>query len=425
MVGQINPHSREVTVVGGGISGLLCSYYLTKAGYTVTLYEAGPRWGGLIQTTHTAMGIAESAAHALLITPPVEKLFAELGVPLVGVNPESKARWILRDGKMRQFPLSLSESIKAALKATFTFSSNQGPLTLTEWSQNHLGQPALDYLINPMLRGIFGAGPNEILVNAAFSDLVVPKGQSLAIRLFLNSIKKRISSVRHSKPKMMAPKEGMESLISGLERYLKNYLNDRMNLNHSIQELPQVENLVLAVPPQKAAELIVGEDPRLAEALQKVSWASLATTTVFLQKAHLRKIPQGVGVLMPAIENRLCLGILFNSSSFDYRVNDPENWISLTIISSLSTLNEHHSVSEASLLEDILSELASLFGWNEPIKHFVMTQWPEAIPLYNQNLVDVWNLARKGWSSQPGRVLAGNYTGDVSIRGMIEAAAVL
>jgi hypothetical protein len=38
-------------------------------------------------------------------------------------------------------------------------------------------------------------------------------------------------------------------------------------------------------------------------------------------------------------------------------------------------------------------------------------------------LARVWERARETWCATPGRLLFGNYAGQVSLRGMIEAAA--
>ncbi|MGH9561881.1 MAG: FAD-dependent oxidoreductase, partial [Terracidiphilus sp.] len=42
--------SKQVVVIGGGISGLACAYKLQQRGAPVTLLEANDRAGGLIGT---------------------------------------------------------------------------------------------------------------------------------------------------------------------------------------------------------------------------------------------------------------------------------------------------------------------------------------------------------------------------------------
>ena len=69
---------------------------------------------------------------------------------------------------------------------------------------------------------------------------------------------------------------------------------------------------------------------------------------------------------------------------------------------------------------------STLFG----LKHsapleLTIHRWPRAIPRYDARLENAWTEARRGWCSQPGRVIFGNYSGQVSLRGMIEAVGTV
>jgi len=91
MIGSLNTNAREVTIVGAGIAGMLAGYNLDQQGYRVTLLEEKERAGGLIQTSVTPFGIAESAAHSLVVTGAVLNLCQELGVELIEPRKEARA----------------------------------------------------------------------------------------------------------------------------------------------------------------------------------------------------------------------------------------------------------------------------------------------------------------------------------------------
>jgi protoporphyrinogen oxidase len=80
MIGSLDSRSREVTVVGAGIAGLLAAYYLDKKGWQVRLIESKSRSGGLLETSLSSYGLVESAAHSIPASPEVVKHFQELGV---------------------------------------------------------------------------------------------------------------------------------------------------------------------------------------------------------------------------------------------------------------------------------------------------------------------------------------------------------
>ena len=113
MLGRIDPQKKKVTIIGAGISGLLLAWDLDRRGYEVTLIEAGARAGGLIHSEWTEHGLSENAAHSFLASPRVQALCRDLDVALVPVNPESRARYIWRGGRLRRFPLRVSRCVAA------------------------------------------------------------------------------------------------------------------------------------------------------------------------------------------------------------------------------------------------------------------------------------------------------------------------
>ncbi|MFZ9594458.1 MAG: protoporphyrinogen/coproporphyrinogen oxidase [Bdellovibrionia bacterium] len=473
MIGQIHPQIKEVTVIGGGIAGLLAAYALEKKGYSVDLYESSDRLGGLIQTRSLPQGIAEAAAHSLLVTPAVLEFCESLGVELCAVNPRSKARWILREGQFRQFPLSWGEALAALLRACFLrskLSVDPGSLTLEQWVLRFLGRPALDYLMTPMLRGIYGARAHEIAVGAAFPALVVPRGRTfLGVQLFrmlsrwmknqvLAPVRALLQpqsgtqspdSLRKTRPKkaqMMAPKKGMGELARALERSLRASQRVRIHLNSPVKVLPAVSNLVLAVPASHAAELLQSSSPELSRRLSQVPYTPLISVTVFLKASDFlaskqkspscslgpspqqvtkfssdaHPYPSGVGVLFPEKENTQTLGFLFNSSAFPQRVSSSESLISLSAFLGGSSQPSVLDESDEQILRRIEMDLKQFFGFQGQMESYQIHRWPHAVPQYNASLMETWEVAAKTWCQAPGHVLFGNYTGQLSVRGMIE-----
>ena len=123
MIGTLKSDKKEATIVGAGIAGMLAAYSLDRSGYRVTLLEEKERAGGLIQTRKTAQGLAESAAHSFILTQAVRELCSELDVELVEPRKEAKAKYILRDGRLRRFPLSPCEVFGTCMHASIARSA--------------------------------------------------------------------------------------------------------------------------------------------------------------------------------------------------------------------------------------------------------------------------------------------------------------
>lgn len=43
----------NIAIIGGGLSGLLCAFFLEKKGYTPTIYERLPKLGGVMDSFKT------------------------------------------------------------------------------------------------------------------------------------------------------------------------------------------------------------------------------------------------------------------------------------------------------------------------------------------------------------------------------------
>ena len=420
MIGRFNPQQREALIVGGGISGLLITYFLLKRGFRVELHEAAGRLGGLIQTQKTEYGIAEAAAHSVLVSPAVERLFKELDLEL---SPsQTKKKFIFRNGKCRSWPLTPLESIQMVFFALFRFASNPpSPSTsLEEWGAHHLGQASVDYLLDPFLTGIYAATPREISLLAAYPNWQVPKGRSLFSHQLLR---------RKSKAKSLGihcVRGGMESLTVALEERIRNHPNARICFFSEVsQKLPHSPNLVLTVPAPQAAALLETDDSRTSELLSNLDYAPLVTVTSFYERASFSKRPEGLGVLVPSRESKnvRALGVLFNSASFPERVSN-KNLDSFTTLYGGTRDREALKLSDSELTETLSRDHTLLLGAQSTALHHVISRWPKAIPVYQERLFQSWHSLERGWCQNPGKLVFGNYAGAISIRGMIEECEI-
>jgi oxygen-dependent protoporphyrinogen oxidase len=421
MIGTLDTRKREATIVGAGIAGMLSAYALDRRGYRVNLFEAQSRAGGLIQTHETPFGIAESAAHSLIATEAVRDLCDDLGVELIAPRPEAKAKYIVRNGKPRRFPLTISETVDAVRHAAFARSLDGTDETLDRWAQRHLGNPALQYLMTPFVRGIYGVQPSDLGVATAFPFLDLPQGKTL-LSAFVSH--RRKSHGKSSSKARVAPRFGMGDLVRKLEKRLETRLGSRFRKGEPLHELPDAANVIVATPAYAAAKLVQSSAPDLADALARVRYTPIVSVTTFVERKDFERPVNGVGVLMPACENTRSLGILFNSSSFAYRVCDDSRLASFTVMMGGTAAPQWLEASDAEIQQAIKLELAQLLSIREP-RATVIHRWPSALPQYGVYLPRVWQTARETWCAQPGRLLFGNYTGQISLRGMIETALAI
>lgn len=397
MIGTLNTQDKRVIIVGAGISGLLIGYALKKKGYQVTIHEKSNRCGGLIQTKQTPYGIVETAAHSILVNETVQDFLDEVGVELLAINTGSKARYIFRKGKMRKMPLSIPE-IFSTLFHLFKKPKLNKPLneiSLEEWGNAYLGEAATRYLLAPFTAGIFACHPRELNAKFSFPKLI-PTSDRISFFQHLRSLKKKPKTKR---PKIMVLKNGTEDLIKKLEHKLK----DNIIFNSTINDLQSIEgNLILSVP------------------AHDIEYSPLVTATVFISKsAFHKKEPRGVGVLIPRGEKLRMLGCLFNSSAFSGRTKN-ETDVSLTVMYGGTSDSSALTLSEDELKAIIQQELTQLFEISSAPLHIEITKWQRAIPIYSSELSLYIDKLSQTFCSTPGKIIFTNFSGQVSIRGMIE-----
>src|SRR5687767_7312554 len=103
---------KRVAIIGGGISGLSAAFYLDRqrragADLAFTLFEAGPRFGGVLRTESVEGCIVEAGPDSFLSEKPwASELCRDLGIDdqLIGSNDAQRKTFILLRGRMVPLP---------------------------------------------------------------------------------------------------------------------------------------------------------------------------------------------------------------------------------------------------------------------------------------------------------------------------------
>jgi protoporphyrinogen oxidase len=161
-----------------------------------------------------------------------------------------------------------------------------------------------------------------------------------------------------------------------------------------------------------------------------------AEQEMFLVDSSMRPAPLAAEVISRIADARLTteiarfnleaiLGILFNSSSFEGRVHEEGRCASFTILLGGPARPEWVSATDDEIAAAVRAELAELLGiGGEPLER---SSRAGRAPYRSTRtgLPELWRVTRETWCAAPGRMLFGNYTGQVSLRGMIEKSREL
>jgi protoporphyrinogen/coproporphyrinogen III oxidase len=444
---------RSAIIIGGGISGLSASYYLTQAGVPATLIERQPRLGGVIQTQHIHGCILETGPDSFIsIKPAAMELIRELGLAhqVIGSNDHLRVTYVWRgnrlvplpDGLMMMIPTRIAPMITTSLLSWPTkirmglewFAKapprRAGDRSVAEFIASHYGQEAVDFLAEPMLSGIYGGNPEVLSVNSVLPRFVELEAKYGSLTKGVLAARRNSSaassasqggSASSAEPIFRTLRGGLSTLVDAilekidgkvkirhegaltLERTSSGY---RVTTDTEAIEAPAV---VLACQAYQAASLLQGMDTELARLLDQVPYSSSLTMALGYRKQGFNHDLNGFGFLVPKKERRRLVACTWVATKFSHRVPDDQ----VVLRCFLGGTDEHVlDESDDALVAAVREELQEKMGVTaEP--HFVsVTRWPRSMAQYTVGHEDRWKAMQQRLSQWPGLHVAGNaYTG--------------
>jgi oxygen-dependent protoporphyrinogen oxidase len=416
---------NSVAIIGAGITGLTAAFYLKRKGVPVTVYEAGARAGGVIQSSRQSGFLAESGPNTILETSPkISELIRDLNLESRRIypNPDAKNRYVVRDKKPVAMPSSQAEFLTTKFfSARAKFALAREPFvpprrdgveeSVAEFVLRRLNQEFLDCAIDPLVAGIYAGDPHKLSVKHSFPKLLEAEqkyGSLLKGQLFGASERKKSGEVSRRDAKMFSFDDGLQVLTDALAAQL----GDSLKLNASVTKLIQADDgwriSISNGEAKHSAVIYCGTAHRLAELQVEFGTPSIARQekmgtpaeqcSAFREFSEIRYPPiasvvlgfrredvthplDGFGMLVPKIEGFKILGTIFSSSLFLNRA--PSSHVLLTSYVGGERQPELAALPAENLVELVCEDLRVLLGVKgKPVftqHHF----WPRAIPQYN------------------------------------------
>ena len=403
---------RSIAVVGAGLSGLTAAWRLHRAGHRVTVFERAPRVGGNIVSVRHDGWLVEGGPNSLQRSPEVAALLEETGLAARQrtAAPAAKKRFIVRHGAAQPVPASPLALLQSRL---FTWRTPVGvlgelftrprirttDLALSEFVRSHFGQELVDYALNPFVAGVYAGDPAKLSTKYAFPLLWrLEREHGSILRGFRAEARARRA---RGEPTGVAPiisfPDGLQELPAALAAGLppgsvhlaatvttvipgKSW-NVIWSENDAVHT-GAFDAVVLALPAAGLAGLAfspLGERP-LAP-VDNLPHPPVSSLFLGYRREQVAHPLDGFGVLVPALERRQLLGVLFNSTLFADRA--PAGHVALTVFAGGMRQPETARLETAALLERVMPDLRQLLGVTGDPVFTNHTFWPRAIPQYN------------------------------------------
>lgn len=394
---------QEVHILGAGFSGLVIGVQLAERGFAVHLYDPKPHGGGMIDTQVLGDSLDESAAHSLTLNDRVDALLQKLKLTPLQPSPAAKKRFIFREGKVRQWPLSPLETLKMIVSlASHLLTRNVKPRpqeTLREWGQRVLGKAATAFLLEPGLQGVYAGD-----------------GQTLSASLLLGPL---FGGKKSKYRGLVSFKHGMAELFRAMEkRIVESGGQLHFGQTARLEDLRGIRIVATSAP--AAAEIFKSTEPQVSQSLGQIPTASLLNITVQFHSPAL----EGFGCLIPRGEKARVLGVLINSCIF----GRASSAASETWIYGGATDPEILRLQDRELMDLLLLERKMLFGRTEPALGFRIHRWPQGLPDYNIGLEQVLEQLRPklhDLERQKRIYVLGNYLGGIGLSKILDRSEEL
>ncbi|MNW50744.1 Protoporphyrinogen oxidase [compost metagenome] len=419
--------SRNIAVVGGGISGLSAAYYARKwlrergidAG--ITIIEQTDRLGGNIRTLRRDGFTIEQGPDSFIARKTVVlELTKELGLEhlLVGTNPLAKKNYIVHHGRFHPMPpglmlgiptqmwplvktglLSPAGKLRAALDLVLPARRGGGDESLGGFIHRRLGREVLENLTEPLLAGIYAGDTAELSLEATFPQFMEMERKHRSLILGLLASKKQPSP----KPREEMPKGGHNSMFLTLEGGL-NVLTyglaaalqgeqvitgqavdgmskkaGRYELELSGGERLEADAVILATPAYASARLLQ-DQVRTAAYLEKIRYVSVANLAFAYRRQEIQHDLDGSGVLIPRGEGRMVTAITWTSSKWLHTA--PEGRVLLRAYIGRLGDQSWTKLPETEIRRRVAAELKDLMGIEAEPLFCEMSALPESMPQY-------------------------------------------
>uniref|UniRef100_A0A1I8QCQ9 Protoporphyrinogen oxidase n=1 Tax=Stomoxys calcitrans TaxID=35570 RepID=A0A1I8QCQ9_STOCA len=426
-------------VLGGGLSGLSAGYYLLKKfGQPTAIFEASNRVGGWIKTEkHKDHGFIFEAGPRTIRPKGVSgantlEMIEDLKLPIEAVTSShvaAKNRMIYAKGQLCMLP----NSLKGAMQTVPPFSKplamalindikskpkkiKFGDESIYDFVHRRFGPELADYAISPMICGICAGDAKEISVRFLMDDIFeneqkyggVIKGllmsklnvkkanrqsDSKAALLLSEKQPQKFKEAVENKWSMYRVNNGLETLPHSLANHL--LANDvEINLTSECREILFTENsvrlnikgqdvetkhVISSIPAFKLAPCVKNQHPGLAGQLLAIPYVNVAVVNLQYNTKDLLKQP-AFGFLVPPLEQRPILGVIFDSCVFDM-----ENNTVLTVMMGGKWFEQYFGKdpTQKELLDIALREITKILGIEQEPKMSRVHILKKCIPQYN------------------------------------------
>jgi oxygen-dependent protoporphyrinogen oxidase len=335
--------SHHIVILGGGISGLSCAWYLKKhwgSHIKLTILEKSNRLGGWVQTRFHEGFLFEQgprscrskgAGRATL------QLIEDLGLQneVISADPLAKRRYLYTNQKLQPLPHNLlswlsSPFLVPLLRAAWRDVRSKPQIadqSVYDFFAKRLGTHLTNQLVDPLVSGIYAGDMHKLSMQSCFPALFASqmKEGSLIKGMWKKPLPSTMPSAfvqKMQKSPLFSFKKGMQTLINALEKQLEaticqeryptqlNITAEGIDVVCSDRSVLKADTVISTLPAFALNQLL----PVQQTLWQQIPYASVVVVNLGYHTSVNAK--KGFGYLIPHLEHERVLGCVWDSNVF-------------------------------------------------------------------------------------------------------------
>lgn len=443
------PSPPRIAIIGGGITGLAAAFHLREIApdCRASLFESSPRFGGVLQSTRQDGFLIEHSADMFLREKPwAGRLCERLGISqdLTATEPDSRRAFVLRKGSLHPVPegyqlmafrrwwpilstplLSWKAKLRMACECLIRKRRDSSDESLESFAVRRMGREAFDYLIQPLVSGIYTADPRRLSMQAALKRFWLMEQLHGSLICGMRRRGRRTTSdalasgARYGL--FAAPQHGMQTIVDAIVGKLPpEWLQansrvcrvsrpalGRFRLHFSDNRPDEdFDGVLCALPAPFASELFQQDFLELSAGLKSIPYANSVVAVLAIPEAELSRARSCSGIVVPLCERRRILAISFASRKFKGRA--PEGMSLVRVFMGGALDPQCVELRDEQIANMIKEELADILGLRHEPKVLQILRWSQAMPQYELGHREKVAQIRGQVRIIPGLELAGN-----------------
>ncbi len=455
----VEPKTKTVCIIGGGISGLASAWRLRQNGREVTVLENADRVGGAIVSRQDGGWLAEGGPHSLQVGTAElwEALRAIPGLSdaIVESSPEAKQRFVVKDGIPQAVPTSLGSAVRTPLLSTraklrilrepfIRPAPADARESVAAFTTRRLGSEVQTRFMDALIGGIYAGDTEALSLKHGFPTIHQwEQAHGSLFRAGMAHVRVRKAARKAGqapfKKRIISFREGMATL----PRLLAEALGDAVHKGVTLEQITPTEGqwriswrdggedserkasvfdeLIVGAPAHRLSQLPFPPEIRQTlSRLEQIDHPPVSVLTLGFTREQVTHPLDGFGALIPSCEKAPILGVLFPSTLFPHRA--PEGHVSLVCFAG-GARNPSAALEDTALLtEKTLPYLAQLLDIRGAPQYRHLTHWHRAIPQYGfdhaTHLAGLTEIEKK----HPSLQFIGNYRHGIALNRCLEHA---